>query len=182
MAGATFGQVHVSLFVAGAAFGDVHVSLFVAGAAFGDVHVSLFVAGAAFGEVHVSLFVAGAAFGEVHVSLFSWQAQHLVKFMCHFLWQAQHLVKCGIIAGAGHVEIFHRSCFWRTRKVPSAARRVAVCVFMVGSFSDHARSGLGSCSDRSRIGSDTSTVFVKFLLDLEVQFCVAGAMFGEVGG
>ena len=31
-------------------------SLFVAGAAFGEVHVSLFVAGAAFGEVHVSLF------------------------------------------------------------------------------------------------------------------------------
>ena len=30
-----------------------------AGAAFGEVHVSLLVAGAAFGEVHVSLFVAG---------------------------------------------------------------------------------------------------------------------------
>ena len=41
------------------------MSLFVAGAAFGEVHVSLFVAGAAFGEVHVSLFVAGAAFGEI---------------------------------------------------------------------------------------------------------------------
>ena len=38
----------MSLFVAGAAFGEVHVSLFVAGAAFG----ALFVAGAAFGEVH----------------------------------------------------------------------------------------------------------------------------------
>ena len=37
---------------------------FMAGAAFGEVHVSLFVAGAAFGEVHVSLFVAGAAFCE----------------------------------------------------------------------------------------------------------------------
>ena len=36
-----------------------------AGAAFGEVHVSLFVAGAAFGEVHVSLFVAGAACGEI---------------------------------------------------------------------------------------------------------------------
>ena len=41
------------------------MSLFVAGAAFGEVHVSLFVAGAAFGEVHVSLFVAGAACGEI---------------------------------------------------------------------------------------------------------------------
>ena len=38
---------------------------FVAGAAFGEVHVSIFVAGAAFGEVHVSLFVAGAACGEI---------------------------------------------------------------------------------------------------------------------
>ena len=41
------------------------MTLFVAGAAFGEVHVSLFVAGAAFGEVHVSLFVAGAACGEI---------------------------------------------------------------------------------------------------------------------
>ena len=41
---------------------------------------------------------------------------------------------------------------------------------------------LGSCSDRSRIRDDTSTVFGTFLLDLEVQFCVAGAVFGEVGG
>ena len=38
-----------------------------AGAAFGEVHVSLFVAGAAFGEVHVSLFVAGAACGEMWI-------------------------------------------------------------------------------------------------------------------
>ena len=50
--------------MAGAVFGEVHVSLFLAGAAFGEVQVSVFVAGAAFGEVHVLLFVAGAAFGE----------------------------------------------------------------------------------------------------------------------
>ena len=36
-----------------------------AGAAFGDVQVSFFVAGAVFGEVEVSLFVAGAVFGEI---------------------------------------------------------------------------------------------------------------------
>ena len=59
---------------------------------------------------------------------FLWQAQHLVKFMCHFLWQAQHLVKCGMIAGPGNVVIFNRICFWRARKVTSAARRVAVCI------------------------------------------------------
>ena len=119
-----------------------------AGAAFGEVRVSLFVAGAAFGEVHVSLFVAGAAF---------------VKFMCHFSWQAQHLVKFGMIAGAGSVAIFNRIFSWRARKVPSAARRVAVCVFMVGSVSDRSRIMLGSCSDRSRIGNDTSTVLGKFI-------------------
>jgi len=39
----------------------------VAGAAFGDVAVSLFLAGAAFGDVAVSLFLAGAAFGEIWV-------------------------------------------------------------------------------------------------------------------
>ena len=72
---------------------------------------------AAFGEVHVSLFVAGAACGEVHVSLFA------------------------AVAGAGNVVIFNRMCSWRARKVPSVARRVAVCVFLVGSVSDHARIG-----------------------------------------
>ena len=51
--------------MAGALFGDVQVSLFVAGALFGDVQVSLFLAGAVFGEVEVSLFVAGAVFGEM---------------------------------------------------------------------------------------------------------------------
>ena len=53
--------------MAGAVFGDVGVSLFVAGAAFGDVGVSLFVAGAVFGELGVSLFVAGAVFGEIWI-------------------------------------------------------------------------------------------------------------------
>ena len=94
-----------------------------------------------------------------------------MKFMCHFLWQAQHLVKCGMIAGPGNVVIFNRICFWRARKVTSAARRVAVCVFMVGSW-----------SDRSRIGNDTSAVFSKFVSDFGRSFFVAGAVFGQVGG
>ena len=144
-----------------------------------QVHVSLFVASAAFGDVHVSLCVAGAALVKFmcHFSWqaqhlvklmchFSWQVQHLVKFMCHFLWQAQHLVKLmchfswqvqhvvkfGMIAGAGNVVIFNRICSWRVRKVASVARRVAVCVFWVGSFSDHSRIMLGSWSDHGRIG------------------------------
>ena len=109
---------------------------------------------------------------------FSWRAQHLAKFMCHFSWQAQHVVKFGMIAGAGSVVIFNRICSWRVRKVALAARRVAVCVFRVGSWSDM----LGSCSDRSRIGNDVSPVFSKFLSDVGWSFCVAGAVFGEVGG
>ena len=51
------------------------------------------------------------------------------------------MVKFGMIAGAGNVLIFNRICSWRVRKVASVARRVAVCVFWVGSCSDHARIG-----------------------------------------
>ena len=42
----------------------------------------------------------------------------------------------------------------------------------------------GSWSNRSRTVNDpsASTVFGKFLLDFGMQFCVAGAVFGEVGG
>ena len=51
------------------------------------------------------------------------------------------MVKFGMIAGAGNVVIFNRICSWRVRKVASVARRVAVCVFRVGSCSDHGRIG-----------------------------------------
>ena len=54
VAGAVFGEVEVSLFVAGAAFGE-----------FGSISVSLFVAGAVFGDVELALFVAGAVFDEI---------------------------------------------------------------------------------------------------------------------
>ena len=39
---------------------------------------------------------------------------------------------------------------------------------------------LGSCSDRSRIGNDVSSVFTKFFSDFGRSFFVAGAVFGEV--
>ena len=58
------------------------------------------------------------------------------------------MVKFGMIAGAGNVVIFNRICSWRVRKVASVARRVAVCVSWVGSWSDM----LGSWSDHARIG------------------------------
>ena len=92
------------------------------------------------------------------------------------------MVKFGMIAGAGNVVIFNRICSWRVRKVALAARRVQFCVFRVGSWSDHSRIMVGTVSDRSRIGNDVSPVFNYFLSDLWWSFCVAGAVFGEVGG
>ena len=48
---------------------------------------------------------------------------------------------------------------------------------MLGSFSDHDGIMLGS-----RIVNDVSAVFEKFVRNFGESFCVAGAVFGEVGG
>ena len=77
---------------------------------------------------------------------------------------------------------FNAKCVSEARKVTSANGRVRDDEFMVGSWSDRVRIGFGSCSNRPRIGIDTSTVFGQFLLDFGMHFCVAGAVFGEVGG
>ena len=53
---------------------------------------------------------------------------------------------------------------------------------MTSSCSDHSQIMVGSWSNRPRVVNGTSTVFREFLLDFGVQFCVAGAVFGEVGG
>ena len=52
---------------------------------------------------------------------------------------------------------------------------------MLGSWSDHARIMVGSFSDRPRIGNDISSVFKDFVRNFAMQFCAAGAVFGEVG-
>ena len=75
LAGATFGDVGMSLFVASATFGYVRVLLSVAGASFCDVGVWLLMAGATCGDVRMSCFVAGATFGDVGMSLVT--ASHL---------------------------------------------------------------------------------------------------------
>ena len=106
-------------------------------------------AGAVFGDLGVSLFVAGAVFGET---------------------------------GARNVVIFNTKCVAEGGKVGPANGRVQFCNFMVGSWSDHVRIMVGSWSNRPRIGIDASTVFGKFFLDFGIQLCVAGAVFGEVGG
>ena len=51
--------------------------------------------------------------------------------------------------------------------VTSASGRVQFCNSML---------------NRTRIMLESSTNFGKFLLDFGLQFCVAGAVFGEVGG
>ena len=40
---------------------------------------------------------------------------------------------------------------------------------------------VGSCSDRPRIGNDVSSAFKDFVRNFAMQFCVAGAVFGDVG-
>ena len=45
----------------------------------------------------------------------------------------------------------------------------------------HGRIMVGSFSDRPRIGNDVSSVFKDFVRKFAIQFCVAGAVFGEVG-
>ena len=51
---------------------------------------------------------------------------------------------------------------------------------MVGSWSHHGRIMVGSFSDCPRIGNDVSPVFKDFVRNFAMQFCVAGAVFGEV--
>ena len=70
-----------------------------------------------------------------------------------------------------NVVIFNTKCVSEARKVTSANGRVRDDEFMLGSW-----------SNRPRIGIDASAVFGKFFFDFGVQFCVAGAVFGEVGG
>ena len=83
----------------------------------------------------------------------------------------QHLVKFGMIAGAGNVVIFTRICYWRVRNIPWAARRVAVCVFRVG-----------SCSDHGRIGRALEMPLQLFSVNFSKIWECNFALFGEVAG
>ena len=72
---------------------------------------------------------------------------------------------------SANVVIFNTKCVSEARKVSSANGRVRDDEFMLRSW-----------SNRPRIVNGTSTVFGQFLLDFGMQFCVARAVFGEVGG
>ena len=127
-----------------------------AGAAFGDLGVPLFVAGAVFSDLGVSLFLAGANFRDVGVSLF--------------------------LAGAAFGEIWVDSrsakCCNFQYKMRCRGGKSKLCERTGSGLQFHGQIILES----SAIVNDASIVFGKFLLDFGVQFCVAGAVFGEVEG
>ena len=106
---------------------------------------------------------------------FSWQAQHLVMSERRFSWQVQHVVKFAVDSGSAKCCNLQKKMRLQSAKVTSANGRVR-------DDDLNGRIMLGSWSNRPRIGNDTSTIFGKFRKDLGVQFCVAGAVFGEVGG
>ena len=146
--------------MAGAAFGDLGVQLFVAGEVFGDLGMSLFVAGAVFGDLGASFFLAGAAFGDLGVSLFV----------------------AGAVFGEIWVDSRSAKCCNFQYKMRCRGGKSKLCERAGSVLQFHARIMFGSCSNRPRIVNDTSTVFGQFLLDFGMQFCVAGAVFGEVEG
>ena len=140
MTGAVLGEGQVSLFVTGAVLGEGQVSLFVTGAVLGEGQVSLFVTGAVLGGGQVLLFVAGTVLGEDQMSL--------------------------LVTGAVFGEIWKDSrsakfCIFQYQMVVRSAKRNLCCAAgcgLTGSCSDHARNGLGTVSDRPRIGNDASAV------------------------
>ena len=74
-----------------------------------------------------------------------------------------------------NIVILNTKCVSEARRVTSANGRVRDDEFMFGSCSDHARIGRA-------LELTLQPFFCKFFLDFGVQFCVAGAVFGEVGG
>ena len=112
----------------------------------------------------MSLFVAGAVLGEGHVSLF------VAGAVLGEFWKDSRSAKC---------------CIFQYKMLVLSAKSKLCCAAgcgLTGSWSDHARIILGSCSDRPRLGNDVSAVFRKFLLAFGRSFCVAGAVFSEFGG
>ena len=141
---------------------------------------------------------------EIH---FAWQAQYLVKLECHFSWQAQHLVTFWEIAGARNVVFFHTKCVSKIGRVRSPRRRGRDDDFIFGSCSDYPRIVFILAEAIQRVSAAILNLKIswqaQYLLRLEVDiacsahwkwsfiwdadqtwdsFCVAGAVFAEVGG
>ena len=119
------------------------------GAVLGEVQVSLCVVGAVLGEVQVSLFVAGAVLGEVQVSLL------VVGAGLGEIWKDSRSAKC---------------CIFQYKPFVRSAKSNLGCVAGCGltqTVSDHARNGLGTVSERSRIGRALEMTFQLF----SANFC-----------
>ena len=107
--------------------------------------------------------MAGTVFGEVQVSLF------VARAAFGEIWNDSRSVKC---------------CIFQYKMLVVGEKSNLGCEAGCGltvSFSDHSRIMVGSCSDRSRIGNDVSSVLDKFLGNFGESFSVAGAVFGEFG-
>ena len=117
-------------------------------------------AGAVVGEGQVSLFVVGAVLGEVQVSL------------------------CVVGAVLGEVQVSLFVVGAVLGEIWKDSRSAKCCIFQYKTLVRSAKSNiiLGTVSDRPRIGNDVSAVSRKFLPDVRLSFCVAGAVFGEFGG
>ena len=134
--------------------------LFVTGAVFGDLGMSFFVAGAVFGDLGTSFFVAGVAFRDLGMSFF--------------------------VAGTAFGEIWVDSrsakrCNFQY-KMHCRGGKSKLCERAGSILQFYARLMFGSCPNRPRNVNNTSTVCRQFLLDFGMQFCVAGAVSGEIEG
>ena len=116
--------------------------------------------GAASGDLGASLFVAGAVFGDLGVSLFV----------------------AGVVFGEIWVDSRSAKCCNFQYKMRCRGGKSNLCERTGSVLQFHGWIMFGSWSNRLRVGNDASTVFGKFCLDFGVQFCMAGAVFGEVGG
>ena len=97
----------------------------------------------------MSLFVAGAVLGEGQVSLF------VAGAVLGEIWKDSQSAKC---------------CIFQSKMLVLSAKSNLCCVAgcgLTGTFSDHSRIMLGSCSERSRIGRALEMTFQLF----SANFC-----------
>ena len=104
--------------------------------------------------------MAGTAFGDVGMSLFV----------------------AGAVFGEIWVDSRSAKCCNFQYKMRCRGGKSKLCERTGSVLQFHGRIMVGSSAKSSAIVNDASTVFGKFLGDFQMQFCVAGAVFGDVGG
>ena len=178
---------------------NLELADFVAGAVFGEVRGWLCVLRALKNTVSYVTRIN-------HEMHFAWQAQYLLKLECDFSWQAQHLVTFWEIAGARNVVFFNTTCVSKVGRGRSPRRRVRDDDFMLGSWSDCRRIVFLLAEAIHGVSAEILNLQIswqaQYLVSFEVDFacsahwkwcfiwdadqswdsfCVAGAVFGEVG-